>query len=338
MRFSINDKLILFKLLSDLNKDGMPIFDSLNVVIGHGEGVYNKKFVNKVSSVVENLKSSSSLAEALAPYISQEEMAVISAAEKAGRLSDGFSSLVDQTLIRKQIFSSLFSVLVIPIVLFAACFAVIMMYAIKVFPAFEMALPLSKWPSLSAFVYQTGLWLIHGGALYIILSISIIVALTSYSLSRVTGSFRDRFLDRIQPYKTYKKLSSSSFLTSLSLLVKSGVPVVDAIKLLHEYSHGWLKSCIGKMIDKLNRGADYKESFNIGFFMPEDLFLIVVYATSGEFHDVLSKLSAKSNENTLLSIKRLGSLLNFIALIFFAGIVLAIFGSTFSLSSKFADL
>ncbi|CAH8186868.1 hypothetical protein VAE130_550284 [Vibrio aestuarianus] len=49
---------------------------------------------------------------------------------------------------------------------------------------------------------------------------------------------------------------------------------------------------------------------------------------------MLTEISNKSNESTLTSIDDLSGVLNIVSLLIFASVVLAIFGSTFMLSSS----
>ncbi|MDE1314615.1 hypothetical protein MEG05_10650 [Vibrio aestuarianus] len=88
------------------------------------------------------------------------------------------------------------------------------------------------------------------------------------------------------------------------------------------------------MYKNLSMGLSYKESLDTGFFSREDIFIITIYSSLNGFVEMLTEISNKSNESTLKSIDDLSGVLNIVSLLIFASVVLAIFGSTFMLSSS----
>jgi toxin co-regulated pilus biosynthesis protein E len=325
-------------MLSDLMKDGLPLFESLTLIKKEGKGIYKVSFLKKVNAILENMKGASSISSSFSGVIPDEEQSVLTSSEVAGRLVDGFEAVIDSVKVKKQIYTKLTQALSVPAILIVACFLVVILYSIKVFPAFEGVIPLEKWPSLPYAVYSSGLWLMNSGALILAAILCVIFIIVSKSMSSLTGSFRNGVLDHVQPYKTYKKLQSSQFLMDISILIRSGVPIADAIAKKAELSKGWAKYHYDLMYRNLSVGQSYKDALNTGFFSKEDIFVITIYSSLNGFVEMLNDISRKSNESTVKSIDNLSSMLNILALLIFASIVLAIFGSTFMLSTSIAEV
>lgn len=333
-KLATNDRVQLYRMLSDLMKDGLPLFESLGLINKAGASVYKKSFLKKVDYISERLQDSSSISSAFSGVIPDEEQSILASSEVAGDLVEGFESVISSVKVKQQIFAKLIKALTVPIILISACALVLIMYSIKVFPAFEAVIPLEKWPGLSYNVYSIGLWFMQPGFLFLLAGLVVFFFMVSKSLSLLTGGLRNNVLDKIQPYKTYKKLQSSQFLMDISILIKAGVPIADAIEKKAEMSKGWTKYHYDLMYKNLSMGLSYKESLDTGFFSKEDIFIITIYSSLNGFVEMLTEISNKSNESTLKSIEDLSGVLNIVSLLIFASVVLAIFGSTFMLSSS----
>ncbi|QDO83338.1 hypothetical protein FM037_08980 [Shewanella psychropiezotolerans] len=335
-KLSTSDRIQLYKMLADLMKDGLPLFESLGLIQKEGTGIYKASFLKKVKLITEQLQQSSSISAAFSGIIPDGEQSVLASSELAGDLAEGFESVIITVQVKKQINAKLASALTVPAILIFACILVIIMYSKMIFPSFEAVIPLDQWPDLSFFMYSSGLWLVKSGLIILSAIFIVLFVIISKSMTSLTGNFRNKVLDKLQPYKTYKKLQSSQFLMDISILIKSGVPIADAIEKKAEMSTGWVKYHYDLMYRNLSIGRSYKEALNTGFFSKEDIFVISIYSSLNGFVEMLTQISNKSNESTIKSIEKLAGLLNLLSLIFFACVVLAIFGSTFMLSGSIA--
>ncbi|NRD72910.1 type II secretion system F family protein [Shewanella sp. VB17] len=332
-----SDRIQLYQMLADLMKDGLPLFESLSLIEKEGSGVYKASFLKKVNLILKRLQGSSSISNAFSGIIPDGEQSVLASSELAGDLVEGLEAVISSVQVKKQIYAKLANALTVPAILIFACILVVIMYSVKVFPAFEAVIPLDKWPDLSYVMYSSGLWLMKSGLIILSVVFLVLFVVISKSMSSLTGNFRNNVLDKLQPFKTYKKLQSSQFLMDISILIKSGVPIADAIEKKAEMSTGWVKYHYDLMYRNLSIGLSYKEALDTGFFSKEDIFVITIYSTLNGFVEMLTQISNKSNESTIKSIEKLSAVLNLLSLLIFACVVLAIFGSTFMLSGSIAD-
>lgn len=265
-KLSIVDRIQLYQMLADLMKDGLPLFESLSLIMKEGSGVYKASFLKKINLLIEQLHGSTSIASAFSGIIPDEEQSVLASSELAGDLIEGFEAVITSVMVKQKIFAKLTSALAVPAILIIACILVVIMYSVKVFPAFESVLPLDQWPDLSFTMYSAGLWLMHSGLIILLVLFLVLSMILTKLMSSFTGKFRNNVLDKLQPFKTYKKLQSSQFLMDISILIKSGVPIADAIEKKAEMSKGWVKYHYELMYHNLSIGLPFKEALNTGFF------------------------------------------------------------------------
>ncbi|KJG56632.1 conjugal transfer protein [Photobacterium kishitanii] len=335
MRFiSTKNRHKLYVLLSDLIDDGIPLYDALEMMYSDGKNVYDKKFINDLSIIVEKIKNVSSVTTALNGLIPESELIVLNASEKAGQLSQGFRLLALTIEKNIEIKKLLLGSLVTPLLLFNVILIIISGYSLQVFPTFLNVLPYEKWPSVTQLLYSFGYYLYNGGYITILVVSTFICFILYKSLSFITGSIRDNVLDKLPPFNYYKGFQVVIFLRLLSTLMINGIPISDAIKLLEERSSRWLKYHLKQFSENMNKGISYKDALNTGLLSNEMLLTVSLYSSLSSFNMTVCKMADNSEFKIIETIKKLTSVLKNISLVMLAGAVIWIFSAIFSLVDK----
>lgn len=328
-------RLILYTIVADLLDDGVPLYNSLMLLQNkEGEKVYGKTFIKKLGIIVENMKKSSSVANALTGVVPPEDLTVINAAEKSGQISQGLRMLIFMIHKNNEIMGLLKSSLITPVMLIIVVLFVIMGYSLQVFPTFLGVLPLSEWPQVTTTLYNFGTYLSEGGMVVIMVSAVTFVFLVRMSLPLLTGPIRTLFLDKIPPYNYYRLLQLGLFLRMLSSLMLNGIPMMDALNLMKQRASPWLSSHLLKFTENMKAGRSYKESLDTGFLTDEMLLTVSIYAGLDAFSDTVKKMAEKCDVKIIANIQVLSAVLKNLSLVMLASSVMWIFGAIFSLTDK----
>ena len=332
---SLNHRLILYTLLADLLDDGIPLYTAIiSMQNEEGEKVYGKRFIKRLGTIVDKMKSSSSVSDVLTGIVPPQDLTVINAAEKSGQLSKGMRMLISMIEKNNEIIVLLRKSLITPIVLIIVVLLVIMGYSIQVFPTFLGVLPIDSWPNVTKNLYGFGTYLSEGGIITILVFSTVFVFIIRMSMPLLKGNFRNRYLDRIPPYNYYKLLQLGLFLRMLSSLMLNGVPMMDSLNLMKERASPWLGYHLQKFMDNMKLGKSYKEALDTGLLTDEMLLTVNIYSGLDSFSETVKKMAYKCDVKILLDIETLSGLLKNVSLIVLASSVIWIFGAIFSLVDK----
>ena len=316
----------------------LPIYDSITKLKNEGVHIIGKSFIKKIDFLLINMANKESISSVFDGMVPKNELSLIYAAEKSGALANGFISIVDVINYKDLLISKIVKAMTFPIIMVILSLIVIAGYSVKVFPAFERVLPINRWPLVTSSLYEFGLSLYHGLWIYILGLIAALTLTTRVIMVNLTGIFRAQFIDKIMPFSTFKQLSASILLNSLSGMLKNKIPINDSLIILSLNANRWLKSHINVMQHNMARGLSYGESLNTGLFNLHELLNISFYSGLPSFHDVLTSVSEKSKININEKIEKLAGLLKSLSTLTLGGCVIWVFIALFSLSEQLSKI
>lgn len=340
-KFGKKQRLFLYKFCADMIRTDLPLYDSLLKLQLEGKSLLGPGFAKNISVLTNNMKAGlkgASIAVMFDGLVPQSELSVIHAAEQSGSLADGFMTLVNVINYNSELKSKLISAVLFPVIMMILSLIVIAGYSMKVFPAFESVVPVNKWPGVTQSLYTFGKALVAGLWIYILIVITVTVFFINTIISNFSGQFRNKFLDRILPFSTYKQIVASIFINNLALMLKNGIPLNDGLAIILLNSNRWLKHHINGMREKMAIGLGYGDALNTGLFGPETLLNISLYAELPSFNEVLSSVSAKSREHVQEYIKKLAGLLKSLSTLVLGGCVIWVFAALFALSDTLGKM
>lgn len=317
-KIDTNTRRRLWRKLSKLLRDGIPIIAGLNEIRGL------KKETAPISVAIaawtRGMNNGRKLSEVVRPWVSTEEYMLIVAGEESGTLDEALNSVVRVSKAKSDINAAVFGGLAYPFFLMLLSFGIMYLFGFKIVPAFTKAARGDAWVGFartmidtSAFVQSYLHWI---GVAVVLLTIAFFV-----SLPRWTTPFRAK-LDMLPPYSIYRVMQGSSWLIALSALVQAGMPIVSAIEQLSNGAPPWLVARLGAALKGLRAGRNLGEALERSghnFPDPEIISDIRIYATKSGFDEAIRIIG---NEWITESVERIQGLMRIV----FGASILAVAG------------
>jgi len=218
--------------LSSLLKAGIPVAEALSSI---AEQTKNKVFIKAIEAILEDIRSGIYLSDALVkhPHIFSELfVSMVKVGETTGNLDDILDRLAQVGAEEIDIKARIKSAFTYPVILVIAAVVIVTFLLVNVIPKFviifenyEAALPLSTKVLLGLSVMARKLWLIS-----VLAAGGIAIWFRKY-LKTEKGRYKfDFFLLKLPFFgQLYLKIVVSRFSRTLGLLVKSGIPMLEAL-------------------------------------------------------------------------------------------------------------
>jgi len=275
---------------------GVPLLASLCSI---AEGCKNKKLETVLEKVTEDLRSGSSLSEALGKHpdvFSKFYTSMVGIGEASGTLPKILYGLAEYIKKEMEIKRRVISAIIYPVVLTLIGTGLVVYVLVYIIPQFieifseqkiPLPLPTLILVTLSNFLvkYWSGLLLVLAGAL---------VIFRLFVLSDYTRLVIDRLKLRIPVFgKVIKKICAKRFIDGLYLLYTSGLPILEALNIVKSILRNrYLEKIIGSLWVHISVGKDLSSYLSLTEFFPPD---IVAMIRSGEESGTLEKMLEKAS-------------------------------------------
>jgi MSHA biogenesis protein MshG len=321
------DLMLFSRQMYTLLKAGVPIMRALS---GLEESMINPTFKAIVVSLRASLDSGRELSAAMRRHpdvFSNFYISLVRVGESTGLLQDVFLRLYEHLEFEKEIRERIRSALRYPLFVvgaMAVALVVINMVVIpafaKLFQGFNAPLPLMTRILIGASEFTLQYWplllaLAVGGAL-------------GFRLWKRTPAGKyawDRFKLRLPVAgKIINKATLARFARSLSLSLRSGVPVVQGLTAVAGVvDNDYLAGRIEKMREDVERGESVlRASSRAGIFTPVVLQMIAVGDETGELDDLMLEVAQLYEREVDYEIKTLAAQIEPILIVFLGVIVL----------------
>lgn len=322
------DLALITRQLSVLLASSIPIEQALNAVAKQSEKPHIKALNLAVrSKVLEGYSLSKALEES--GNFPQIYTATISAGERSGHLDLILNQLADYTENRFAMQKKIQGALVYPIILLIMAIAVVVGLMtivvpkiVKVFEQSEQALPTITQIVLTLSNLLTQWWwlvlaVVFGGLIFLIKFIKTTAGRATF----------DALVLRLPIFgKLSRNLNASRFASTLSILVRSGVPLVDALKIGGAVmSNVHIRDTIDKAREKVIEGASLSSQLEkSNYFPPMMVQMIKSGENSGELDAMLARTADMQQNEATNMISTLLSLLEPLMLVLMGVIVMTI--------------
>lgn len=322
------DLALITRQLSVLLASSIPIEQALNAVAKQSEKPHIKALNLAVrSKVLEGYSLSKALEES--GNFPQIYTATISAGERSGHLDLILNQLADYTENRFAMQKKIQGALVYPIILLIMAIAVVVGLMtivvpkiVKVFEQSEQALPTITQIVLTLSNLLTQWWwlvlaVVFGGLIFLIKFIKTTAGRSTF----------DALVLRLPIFgKLSRNLNASRFASTLSILVRSGVPLVDALKIGGAVmSNVHIRDTIDKAREKVIEGASLSSQLEkSNYFPPMMVQMIKSGENSGELDAMLARTADMQQNEATNMISTLLSLLEPLMLVLMGVIVMTI--------------
>lgn len=338
----VEDVAVFSRQLATLVDSGVPILESLDILVQQSE---NKIFKIALAKIKDDVETGSSLSTAFSKHpkiFSPLYVSMVKAGESSGMLDEILERLAVYLEKAAALQRKVKSALVYPAVVSLMAFIITMVLIIKVIPVFK-----DVFSGFSAALPTPTLILINISDVvrkyYIFVGIGL--GIVGYSLKRYIDSEKGRFNFDMLLIKApilgvlFTKVAVSKFARTLSTLVKSGVPILASLEIVG-------KTCGNKVFERAINAAreGVREGESIVFplgksnvFPPMVIKMIAVGEKTGELEKMLAKISDFYDEQVDAAVSGLTSLIEPLIIAFLGlvigTIVICMFMPIFKLSS-----
>jgi MSHA biogenesis protein MshG len=295
-RVRLVDLLLFSRQMFALLKAGVPIMQAL---AGLQESTDNRAFRAVLQRIREHLDAGRELSAALArqqPVFSPFYVAMVQVGERTGRLEEVFLRLFHHLEFQKFMREQVKSALRYPLFVLAAMAIALVIINVFVIPAFAKVYagfkaelpPLTRLLiAFSDFMVTHWLWLVGAGAMAV---------LAFWRLVRTPRGRHGWDWAKLRipiAGKIVHKATMARFARSLSLALRSGVPVVQGLALVAQVvDNDYVARRVERMRSSVGRGESVlRAAIQAGIFTPVVLQMIKVGEDSGALDDLLQEIA-----------------------------------------------
>lgn len=347
-RIPFVQKIFFIDHLKTMIKAGLSIVEALEVL---GKEIENKKLAQIVGEIKKGIEEGQQLSEVLAKHptiFPPIYVKMMHSGEISGRLEESLEQIVTQMKKTQELTSSIRGAMIYPCVILVAMGGIGIMMVVYVLPKlmtifaeFDAELPLATKILIAITNFMSKpLNLILIVVLVVGIIISFVMSLKKFPKFKATIHNINIHLPIVGPI--IKKINLARFSLTLSSLLKSAIPIVDAVDITADTCGNQIyRDFLHKTSERVKSGTPLSEilSEQNVLFPPMVTEMIMVGERSGEVDQLLNELSNfysnevdKTMKNFTIVIEPVIILLLGIAV---AGIAVAVIMPMYSLTQNF---
>jgi MSHA biogenesis protein MshG len=326
-KVTIEDMLLFSRQMYTLLKSGVPILKSLAAL---QESAIRVGFANMLQDVRSSLDSGRDLSSAMRRHPRVFEpfyISMVRVGELTGALEEVFLRLFDHLEFEREIKEQVAQALRYPIfvvVVMGVALVIINIFVIpafaRIFSSFKAELPFMTRVLLGFSDFMVQYW-----------PALLAAVISAYVLFRVwVGNPAGRYVwDRVKlripvAGQIVLKATLARFARSLSIALKSGVPVVQALSVVEQVvDNAYIGQRIGQIRDGVERGESLlRTAATTEVFTPVVLQMISVGEESGELDNLLREVADMYQREVEYELKTLSSQIEPVLIVLLGGLVL----------------
>jgi MSHA biogenesis protein MshG len=328
-KVTVEDILLFSRQMYTLLKAGVPILKALSSL---QESATRIGFANALQDVRTSLDTGRDLSTALRRHpqiFSPFYVSMVRVGELTGALEEIFLRLYSHVEFEREIREKVSTALRYPMFVVIAMSVALVVVNIFVIPAFARIFASFK----ADLPFMTRLLLGFSNFMVEYWPALLAIAAGTYVLFRVwKGTPAGRYIwDRTKlrvpiAGKIVLKATLSRFARSLSIALKSGVPIVQALSVVEQVvDNSYVGQRIGQIRDGVERGETLlRASTTTGVFTPVVLQMISVGEETGELDELLSEVAEMYQREVEYELKTLSSQIEPILIVLLGGLVLVL--------------
>ncbi|SDX93131.1 type II secretion system inner membrane protein GspF [Acinetobacter kyonggiensis] len=322
------DLALFTRQLSVLVAAAIPLEEALRAVGKQSEKVHVQ---NLLMSVRSKVMEGHSLANALqqAGRLPDLYIATIAAGERSGHLDLILDQLSDYTENRFAMQKKVQGAMIYPIILMLMSFAIVMGLMTYVVPDIVKTFDQSKdaLPWITVALMKASDFIRVAWPFLLVAGVVGFITLVRFLRTSAGHYAFDRLTLKLPLFgKLSRGINAARFASTLSILTKSGVPLVDALKIGAAVSNNWvIRDSVNLAAEKVTEGGNLATQLErSGYFPPMMVQMIKSGEASGELDRMLERASSMQDREVTTLISTLLALLEPLMLVVMASIVLVI--------------
>ncbi len=340
--------LVLFtRQLATMISAGIPLLESLEILVEQAESPLLKATLRAVADDIRSGKDLSHSLERHPKVFTNIFVSLVRAGEASGQLDEILNRLADYTEASEKLRREIKSAMTYPVVSLALILSIASFLMIGIVPKFKpifdalgVELPGVTRAILGVADFCQAQWPIMFGGFA-----AFGFAIGAFRKTRKGRRFFDWFVLHVPVFgNLFRKVALSRFARTFSTLIKSGVPILEALEIVSAtLGNQLISEVVEEAREHVRQGETLAEPLSKHpIFPPMVTKMIGIGEKSGALETLLEKISTFYDDQVNAEVKGLTSLIEpiLIGIIGFlvAGIVLAVFLPIFKLQQELANL
>lgn len=325
-KVTINDISLFTRQLSTMVGAGLPIVRSFNILEKQTQNSLLRKIAGQVQ---EDLEGGLALNEALGRHpktFSPMYVSMVQAGETGGALDTVLDRLADTLERDREINSKIKSASVYPILVMSVAILVVVFILMFVMPSFVESYASSgtELPAFTQFFLNISYFLKDYFLLLILGIIVMVFVLKAWGRTSQGRLFFDTmYLKMPIVGKAVSRIAVSRFTRILGTLIKSGVPILQALEVLEGVvGNRVIGDAIGQARESIREGQSIAVPLAAtGVFEPMVSQMIAIGEETGALDDMLERMSVFYDNEVTLAVDAMLKSMEPVMIIFVAGII-----------------
>ena len=325
-KVTINDLSLFTRQLSTMVGAGLPIVRSFSILEKQTQNSLLRKIAGQVQ---EDLEGGLALNEALGRHpktFSPMYVSMVQAGETGGALDTVLDRLADTLERDREINSKIKSASVYPILVMSVAILVVVFILMFVMPSFVESYASSgtELPAFTQFFLNISYFLKDYFLLLILGIIVMVFVLKAWGRTSQGRLFFDTmYLKMPIVGKAVSRIAVSRFTRILGTLIKSGVPILQALEVLEGVvGNRVIGDAIGQARESIREGQSIAVPLAAtGVFEPMVSQMIAIGEETGALDDMLERMSVFYDNEVTLAVDAMLKSMEPVMIIFVAGII-----------------
>jgi type II secretory pathway component PulF len=234
-------------------------------------------------------------AEAVAPWVPLDEIAMVSAGVIGQNIPQALERLIETKTIVQEISSHVRNALITPVMNLVVGLGFVMFMAIVVVPQFQGIVPRSAASGSVAALYDLGDFVTGWGFAVLLLALLGAGGALVYTLPRWTGPARLMF-DNYFPWSLYREFQGYLWMTGFVSIIGAGMREIKALEIQARRAPPWLTERLNMMSRDMASGSSLPQAMlapryaGKGFGFPSEEIVDTIEAIHG-FEDFPGRMS-----------------------------------------------
>ena len=305
---------------------GVPVVQALGML---AEQTENKMLQGAIAGCKDSIEKGSSLADAMKNYpkvFSNLFVMLVEAGEASGSLTKSFDRMGSQFEKTHALKNMIKKVSIYPIVLLIVTFIVAIVMLVKVVPMFKDMLDQlgTELPGITKFMLALSDWMQKYWWVLILVIVAIIVVLRLLKSKEDTKRVLDSIRLKIPKFNTLAiKTAAASFARTLSTLLSSGIPMIEAIGITaNTMDNICFKDALNEAKNSVSMGSNLSTPIKATKrFPPLVHHMISVGEDTGNIDGMLDRTADYYEEEVKEATEQVMALLEPLVIILLAGVV-----------------
>lgn len=311
---------------------GVTILDSLDMLADQTENVTMAKAIRGVHT---EIRKGETLSEALSKYpkVFPDIMcSMVAAGEASGKLDIAFERMATHFEKSAKLKAIVKKAMIYPIIVMIVALVVIVVMLIKVIPAYDSMFEQlgGELPALTRAVVAVSDFIMHDWFWLIVILIGVGIAISVFKKT-ITGQIVFGTISRKLPVfgKMTIKQASSNYARTLSTLIYSGLPMMDALAITANTMSNYLyKQALNHAREEVAKGVSLSEPIvQSGMFPPMVGHMTKIGEETGDLEGMLSRLADYYDEEVEMATQSVIAALEPMIILVLAAIVIVIIGA-----------